>query len=201
MWIRRSSHGLGPKIIRSAHLGYVIRTIKRRGAILTAIGLEIRSQVARYVEEKIWALREQQPGSYQNTSCLRANTMKFLPNFFNKGQLSKIFICFPDPHFKARKYKARIVSASLNSEYAYAMKPGGIVYTITDVEPLHEWMVEHLEAHPSFERLSKEEEDNDECVEVMRKETEEGKKVERNNGQKFVALFRRTEDPPRVTAA
>lgn len=71
------------------------------------------------------------------------------------------------------------------------------MYTITDVESLHEWMVEHLEAHPSFERVSKEEEEKDECVEVMRTETEEGKKVERNKGPKYVALFRRLEDPPR----
>lgn len=122
--------------------------------------------------------------------------MKFLPNFFKKGQLSKVFICFPDPHFKARKHKARIVSTTLNSEYAYAIKPGGIIYTITDVEALHEWMVEHLDSHPSFERICKEEEETDECVKVMMSETEEGKKVARNNGKKFVALFRRTEDPP-----
>lgn len=122
--------------------------------------------------------------------------MKFMPNFFRKGQLSKVFICFPDPHFKARKHKARIVSTTLNSEYAYVMRPGGILYTITDVEALHEWMVEHLQAHPSFERVSEEEEKSDECVAVMLKETEEGKKVERNKGPKFVALFRRLEDPP-----
>lgn len=150
-----------------------------------------------FVKEKIWALRAQNPGGpYQNAACLRANTMKFLPNFFKKGQLSKIFICFPDPHFKARKHKARIVSMTLNSEYAYTLKPGGIVYTITDVEALHEWMVEHLEAHPSFERVSKEDEEKDECTKIMSTETEEGKKVTRNGGQRFVALFRRLEDPP-----
>lgn len=121
--------------------------------------------------------------------------MKFFPNFFKKAQLSKIFICFPDPHFKARKHKARIVSTTLNSEYAYALKPGGIVYTITDVEDLHLWMVEHLTAHPSFERIPDEETEADQCVQVMRQETEEGKKVERNKGNKFVALFRRLEDP------
>lgn len=75
------------------------------------------------------------------------------------------------------------------------------MYTITDVEPLHEWMVEHLEGHPSFERVSREEEEQDECVAIMKSETEEGKKVERNKGQKFVALFRRLEDPPRVLPA
>ncbi len=121
--------------------------------------------------------------------------MKFLPNFFAKGQLSKIFICFPDPHFKSRKHKARIVSATLNSEYAFVLKPGGIIYTITDVEALHEWIVEHFDAHPSFDRVSTEEQDLDESVKVMTMETEEGKKVERNNGPKFVALYQRLEDP------
>ncbi|KAM3522816.1 hypothetical protein MY4038_008456 [Beauveria bassiana] len=161
------------------------------------LGLEIRSQVTAFVQERIHALRQQTPHAYQNAACIRANTMKFLPNFFRKAQLSKIFICFPDPHFKARKHKARIVSATLNSEYAYALRPGGVVYTITDVEALHEWMVEHLEAHPAFERVvAGDEVEGDPCVAVMRRETEEGKKVARNKGLKFVALFRRREDPP-----
>lgn len=163
-------------------------------------GLEIRAQVTDYVEDKIRALRNQsrQKGgnSYQNIACLRGNTMKFLPNFFKKSQLSKIFICFPDPHFKAKKHKARIVSTQLNSEYAYVLRPGGIVYTITDVKDLHEWMVSHFEAHPAFERVSEEDQEKDECVAVMKTETEEGKKVERNQGLKFVALYRRLEDPP-----
>ncbi|EGY20468.1 hypothetical protein HYQ45_003002 [Verticillium longisporum] len=161
------------------------------------LGLEIRAQVSEFVQERIRALRAQNVDTalYQNIACLRANTMKFLPNFFAKGQLSKIFICFPDPHFKTRKHKARIVSPTLNSEYAYALRPGGIVYTITDVEALHQWMVEHLEAHPSFIRLTGDDEASDECVKVMKSETEEGKKVERNSGHKFVAIFRRLEDP------
>ncbi|KAK7707262.1 tRNA (guanine-N(7)-)-methyltransferase (tRNA(m7G46)-methyltransferase) [Botryosphaeria dothidea] len=162
------------------------------------LGMEIRTSVTEFVQEKAKALRAQNSGNggYQNVACLRANAMKFLPNFFRKGQLSKIFLCFPDPHFKARKHKARIVSASLNSEYAYVLRPGGIVYTITDVEDLHRWMVEHFEKHPSFERISDEELENDVCVEVMKTETEEGKKVTRNNGKKFVACFRRPVDPP-----
>jgi tRNA (guanine-N7-)-methyltransferase len=161
------------------------------------LGLEIRTQVTEYVQERIRALRAQEAetGKYQNIGCFRANTMKFLPNFFRKAQLSKIFICFPDPHFKAKKHKARIVSTTLNSEYAYVLRPGGIIYTITDVEDLHDWMVHHLDAHPSFERVSQEEQDADECVSIMKNATEEGKKVERNKGQKFVAIFRRLPDP------
>lgn len=33
------------------------------------------------------------------------------------------------------------------------------------------------------------------CVELMMNETEEGKKVTRNGGEKYVALFRRLPDP------
>lgn len=158
--------------------------------------MEIRTSVTEYVQEKIKAMRCQEPSSAHNVACIRANSMKFLPNFFHKSQLGKIFLCFPDPHFKARKHKARIVSAQLNSEYAYVLRPGGIVYTITDVRDLHEWMVGHFEAHPSFERIADADLGGDVSVQVMKTETEEGKKVERNGGEKLVACFRRVEDPP-----
>ncbi|KAF2002938.1 putative methyltransferase [Amniculicola lignicola CBS 123094] len=169
------------------------------------LGMEIRTSVTEYVQDKVRALRAQHTPTtnasthdFQNVSCIRANTMKFLPNFFTRAQLSKIFLCFPDPHFKQRKHKARIVSYTLASEYAYVLRPGGIVYTITDVEDLHNWMVGHFEKHPSFEMVGEEEleKEGDVCVGIMRKETEEGKKVERNKGMKFVACFRRAEDPP-----
>jgi tRNA (guanine-N7-)-methyltransferase len=165
--------------------------------------MEIRTSVTEFVQEKIKALRQQNlttdkpiPGSYQNIACIRANTMKFMPNFFRKGQLSKIFLCFPDPHFKARKHKARIVSAALAAEYAYVVKPGGIIYTITDVTDLHKWMAGHFDDCNLFERLSEDDLEKDECVNIMSSETEEGKKVTRNKGLKLVACFRRLEDPP-----
>ncbi|KAK9473072.1 putative methyltransferase-domain-containing protein [Dipodascopsis tothii] len=161
------------------------------------LGMEIRVQVTQYVEDRIIASRQQHvdSGRFNNIAVLRGNAMKFLPNFFAQAQLSKIFFCFPDPHFKARKHKARIVTSTLCSEYAYVLRPGGVVYTITDVLDLHEWMVEHLTKHPLFERLSKEWEAQDPCVAIMTKETEEGKKVERNSGSKYVACFVRRETP------
>ncbi|CAH02730.1 tRNA (guanine46-N7)-methyltransferase [Kluyveromyces lactis] len=161
------------------------------------LGMEIRVQVTNYVEDRIIALRTNhaKENGYQNINVLRGNAMKFLPNFFNKGQLSKIFFCFPDPHFKQRKHKARIVTDTLLSEYAYVLKEGGIIYTITDVLDLHEWMVKHLEEHPLFERLSEEWEAQDKCVSIMRNATEEGKKVERNKGDKYIACFVRLPTP------
>ncbi len=138
------------------------------------------------------------PGGYKNASAIRANAMKFLPNFFQRGQLSKMFFLFPDPHFKARKHKARIVSATLLAEYAYVMAEGGVLYTITDVEPLHRWMVRHLEAFPLFQRLEEDGEllKDDPCVALIKDSTEEAKKVTRNGGAKYFAAFVRLPDPP-----
>ncbi|KAK1924620.1 putative tRNA (guanine-N(7)-)-methyltransferase [Papiliotrema laurentii] len=171
------------------------------------LGMEIRVAVTAYVHDRILASRqiqerlpesspEKQPGGYQNVSVIRANAMKHMPNFFRKGQLSKVFFLFPDPHFKLRKQKARIVTTTLLAEYAYVLRPGGILYTVTDVKDLHEWMAHHLHAHPLFEYIPTETLADDPILLAARTATEEGKKVERNKGDKWVACFRRREDPP-----
>lgn len=92
---------------------------------------------------------------------------------------------------------------------------GGKVYTVTDVEELAGWIVEAFEGcdggerserggdngekgddkNRIWERVTEEELERDECVGLMMTETEEGKKVERNKGKKFVSVWRRREDP------
>ena len=40
-------------------------------------------------------MRKQHPGSYTNITALRTNAMRYLPYFFAKGQLTKLFFLFP----------------------------------------------------------------------------------------------------------
>lgn len=163
------------------------------------LGMEIRVKVADYVQRRIEALRLQHAvaseaktvAPYQNIAVLRANAMKFLPNFFTKGQLSKMFFLFPDPHFKRKKHKARIITFTLLAEYAYVLRPGGLLYTATDVPDLHDWMREHLEAHPLFERVPEEGLTNDPVISCVLNKTEEGLKVEREGRRKYFAVFKR----------
>ncbi|KAF9613320.1 hypothetical protein IFM89_006830 [Coptis chinensis] len=155
------------------------------------IGMEIRDKVTEYVKERILALRETNPGQYQNISVVRTNSMKYIPNFFEKGQLSKMFFLFPDPHFKEKNHRRRVISPHLLDEYAYTLESGGIIYTITDVEELGEWMKACLEDHPLFEAISEEEFAADPVVKLLTSATEEGQKVARNNGETFTAMFRR----------
>lgn len=130
-------------------------------------------------------------GPYDNASVLRTNSMKFLPNYFAKQSITKLFFCFPDPHFKRKNFPRRIVSTRLLDEYAYVLRPQvGKLYTITDVQALHEWHVAQCAAHPLFARIPDDELVHDPCVHAMITETEEGKKVARNKGQKYYAVYR-----------
>ena len=54
------------------------------------VGMEIRVKVSDYVMDRITALRRQHPDMYQNIACIRTNAMKYLPNYFKKGQ---VFSC------------------------------------------------------------------------------------------------------------
>lgn len=116
------------------------------------LGMEIRGKVVNYVGEKIRALRNE--GRCHNVSVIRTNAMRHLPQYFQKGTLEKIFICFPDPHFKKKNFRRRIVNPGLLSEYAYLLKQHGRLYCITDVEELHNWHAKHIEGHKMVKILA-----------------------------------------------
>ncbi len=146
----------------------------------TILGLEIREKVTEYVRLRIVTQRKEHPNQYQNCSVMRTNAMKYLPNFFAKSSLEKIFFCFHDPHFKRKNHPRRIISERLLTEYCYLLKPNvGRLYCITDVKDLHDWHVAKCDSHPLLQELTSEEMDADPCVALMQSETEEGKKVKR----------------------
>ena len=156
------------------------------------LGVEIRVKVSDYVQDRLKALQQNHPGRYGNAAVLRTNAMKYLPNYFMKGQLEKMFFLFPDPHFKKTKHKWRIINSSILAEYAYVMKEGGVVYIATDVEELYHWMVSHFTTFPLFEQVT--DNDADPIISLSDQCTEEGNKVQRSGGTVFVASFTRVGD-------
>jgi len=161
------------------------------------LGMEIREQVTTYVGERILALRAEHEGkSYTNCSVLRTNVMKFLVNYFQKGQLEKMFFCFPDPHFKRKNWRRRIISEGLLSLYAYALCEGGLLYAITDVKDLFDWMYTSCKGHLLFEEVPVDEMKDDPAFKAIHNATEEGMKVLREQRPMWSCVFRRLPDPP-----
>ena len=97
------------------------------------LGMEIRDKLCNFVAEKIRGYRIENPGKYNNVSVVRTNTMRHLCQYFERESLEKIFVCFADPHFKAKNHRRRIINTGFLSEYAYLLKDGGRIYCITDV--------------------------------------------------------------------
>uniref|UniRef100_A0A7S3NIJ4 tRNA (guanine-N(7)-)-methyltransferase n=1 Tax=Aureoumbra lagunensis TaxID=44058 RepID=A0A7S3NIJ4_9STRA len=109
------------------------------------LALEIRSKVVEFVKRRINALNLQ-----DRIACVRTNAMIHLPHFLHKAEIEKMFFCFPDPHFKAKNFRRRIISKALLTEYAFFLKPYGFLYAITDVSQLHKWHLDTCRNHPSF---------------------------------------------------
>ncbi len=75
--------------------------------------------------------------------------------------------------------------------YAYVLRPGGRIYTVTDVEDLHNWEVEALSSHPCFSRVPDVEAMNDPAVPVMLVATDEAAKAKREGRGQWWSVFKR----------
>ncbi|CAI7869474.1 unnamed protein product [Closterium sp. NIES-54] len=84
---------------------------------------------------------------------------------------------------------------ALLAEYAYVLAPGGILYSITDVEELGTWMDDHLAAHPLFRKLTAAQMEADPVIPLLSTSSEEGLKVQRNGGRTFLAVYERVAAP------
>jgi len=173
------------------------------------LGMEIRPRVVEYSQHRIQELREQSEQDVKNGALMvdhsdstlalpghniwviRCNVMKNLVNFIQKAQLERIFFCYPDPHWKKKKHRRRIISETLLSEYAYCLKKGGLIYAVSDVKELGDWMRDKLEKHPSFEALSSEEMDRDPYAQYVKDSSEDAVRSQKQKRDKHLCIFRR----------
>lgn len=65
--------------------------------------------------------------------------------------LDGIYVLNPDPWFKKKHHKRRIITPENLDMFARTLKPGGLLIMSTDVAELAEWMRGVAENHPSFE--------------------------------------------------
>ena len=65
-----------------------------------------------------------------------------LEEYFAPGEVSRIYINFPDPWPKKRQFKRRLTAPSFQKLCWDALKPGGEIWFKTDNAPLFEWSLE-----------------------------------------------------------
>ena len=65
--------------------------------------------------------------------CVFANISVDLPRLFPPGRVSRFFLNFPDPWWKARQQKRRVMSPELVGEIFDLLTEGGEIYVASDV--------------------------------------------------------------------
>jgi tRNA (guanine-N7-)-methyltransferase len=87
-----------------------------------------------------------------NVAFLRTMIL-LIENFFAEGEVSEIWITFPDPRPRKRDIKRRLTSPRFLAIYKRLLKPGGYIRLKTDNTALFEYSLEELHARTDIADL------------------------------------------------
>lgn len=176
------------------------QTSSTEGNIITnVLGIEIRKKVSEFVELKINQVRSHSddPKHWGNIGVMNANALLFLPNIVHKHSIDKIFILYPDPHFKKSKQKGRIVCPQMMAIFEYILSNTGEIYISTDVKDLYEDMRTVLlesgifeEKKQIHEKLTEDTTVNEkDMFELSYKGTDESTRAGVKTGEVYASIF------------
>lgn len=111
------------------------------------VGIEIREPLVEQVNEQAKDL------GVPNLRAVFANMSTELDVLFPDRSLRRVFVNFPDPWFKARHHKRRVMSAELALAIARKLEPGGEVMFQSDIWELGIEALDVLERCPAFENV------------------------------------------------
>ncbi len=114
------------------------------------LGLEIREPLVH--EANKWR-DELELTNLHYLFCNVNHSLRSLLSSLPTGTLQRVTIQFPDPWFKTRHGKRRIVQPQLVEELADYLAPGGIVFLQSDIEFVAVEMRDRFVANPAFHRL------------------------------------------------
>ncbi|MDQ3037976.1 MAG: tRNA (guanosine(46)-N7)-methyltransferase TrmB [Myxococcota bacterium] len=109
------------------------------------VGLEIKAKWAHLVELR--RVREE----LANVVALRADARTVLARSGPDASVARVFIHFPDPWWKKRHAKRRVLDEDLLDHLARLLAPGGELFVQTDVEDRGADMRAGIEAQGAFE--------------------------------------------------
>ena len=86
-----------------------------------------------------------------NARSVFANMSVDMPRLFAPGSVRRFFLNFPDPWFKSRQHKRRVIGPGLIAEIGRALVPAGELYVMTDIFALALEAMAALETSELFE--------------------------------------------------
>lgn len=96
----------------------------------------------------VW--QKQARGAAPNVRAVHGNAWLLFGALCAPSSVTSIFLNFPDPWWKAKHKKRRIISDSFARLLASRLAPGGMILVQTDVASLLEELLARLEAQPEL---------------------------------------------------
>ena len=118
------------------------------------LGIEIREKLVKTARLKVHQ-RE-----IKNLYFVFGNANKILNNFHSRiltKNLKSISINFPDPWFKKRHYKRRLIQPEFIHILSNSMSKGSLIFIKTDVKDLFDYMDSTISSNFNFKTLNKKE--------------------------------------------
>ena len=116
------------------------------------LGIEIRERLVKNAKLKV---RERE---IENLYFVFGNARNVLNDFNNKNiikNLKSISFNFPDPWFKKRHYKRRVIQPDFINILSKSMQKGAYIFIKTDVKDLFEYMHSTISNHCNFRKIDK----------------------------------------------
>lgn len=79
-----------------------------------------------------------------NVGFLRTR-IEFITSFFAPGEVSEIWLTFPDPQLKRRRNKKRLTAPRFLNAYRQLIISGGLIHLKTDNQPLYTYTLELIQ--------------------------------------------------------
>jgi tRNA (guanine-N7-)-methyltransferase len=127
--------------------GAFLRGMAERHPEKFYLGIEIRKKYADL------ANRTFEEQGHQNVHVLAVDALLAAPILLDDGQLQELFVFYPDPWWKKKHRKRRVIRTENLDVLSPKFASGGILWCRTDVGPLARDMRAALNAHPDFEPL------------------------------------------------
>ena len=109
--------------------GIFIENRAKTNPDINLIGIELRKSITDEVKKRI-------NNKYENLYLLHGNGVTFLNEALPDNCLSRVFLFHPDPWFKKKHHKRRIVGPLFLDSIKKKLKSNGMISFATDVESL-----------------------------------------------------------------
>ena len=126
--------------------GKFITALAHRFPDHNVVGIEIRKRFGFRLTQLVG--RAEAP---KNLRVIWGDAKVLVPLIFETGSLSAMFITFPDPWWKKRHEKRRLVDTQFAAEIAEKLKPGGQIWVKSDVQMISDEIREALIARSEFD--------------------------------------------------